>query len=120
MAVRTKPTSSSTVRRAWENTGKTRTSRHNDRRRPICPMVMGRAGEDTISVVGVLSESQLGRLEDRGYLELPGLMGADLLATLRQRVDDLFAEEGDRAGWEFKQEPGARRLANLVNKGKVF
>lgn len=68
----------------------------------------------------LLEKSQLRRLDEQGYLELPGLMGADLLETLRQRVDELFAEEGDRAGWEFKQEPGARRLANLVNKGKVF
>jgi hypothetical protein len=47
-------------------------------------------------------------------------MGADLLAGLRQRVDELFAEEGDRAGSEFKQEPQSRRLANLANKGEVF
>jgi ectoine hydroxylase-related dioxygenase (phytanoyl-CoA dioxygenase family) len=32
----------------------------------------------------------------------------------------LFAEEGTRAGSEFKQEPNARRLANLVNKGEIF
>jgi len=67
-----------------------------------------------------LTASQLRRLDEDGYLALPGLMGPDLLATLRRRVDELFAEEGDRAGQEFKQEPGARRLANLVNKGTVF
>jgi hypothetical protein len=60
------------------------------------------------------------RLDEEGYLLLPGLISPELLAALRRRVDELFAEEGDRAGWEFKQEPGARRLANLVNKGKVF
>jgi ectoine hydroxylase-related dioxygenase (phytanoyl-CoA dioxygenase family) len=47
-------------------------------------------------------------------------MSPELLATIRARVDELFAQEGDRAGSEFKQEPGARRLANLVNKGRVF
>ena len=35
-------------------------------------------------------------------------------------MERLFAEEGDQAGSEFKQEPGARRLANLVNKREIF
>lgn len=65
-----------------------------------------------------LAESQ--QLDKLGYLVLPGLMDASLLDELRRRTDELFAEEGDRAGWEFKQEPGARRLANVVNKGRVF
>ena len=39
---------------------------------------------------------------------------------LVDRIEALFAEEGDAAGAEFKQEPGARRLANLVDKGAVF
>jgi ectoine hydroxylase-related dioxygenase (phytanoyl-CoA dioxygenase family) len=42
------------------------------------------------------------------------------LEEIRNRVAELFAEEGDRAGSEFKTEPGAMRLANLVNKGEVF
>jgi ectoine hydroxylase-related dioxygenase (phytanoyl-CoA dioxygenase family) len=60
------------------------------------------------------------RLDDEGYLVLENFMDAVLLSALRQRVDELFAEEGDRAGSEFKQEPGARRLANLVDKGTIF
>lgn len=47
-------------------------------------------------------------------------MCPELLDSLRRRVDELFVIEGDRAGAEFKQEPGARRLANLVSKGQVF
>jgi ectoine hydroxylase-related dioxygenase (phytanoyl-CoA dioxygenase family) len=47
-------------------------------------------------------------------------MSNELLEALRLRVDQLFAEEGAQAGFEFKQEPNARRLANLVNKGEVF
>jgi ectoine hydroxylase-related dioxygenase (phytanoyl-CoA dioxygenase family) len=35
-------------------------------------------------------------------------------------VEQLFSEEGCRAGSEFKQEPQTRRLANLVDKGEVF
>jgi hypothetical protein len=60
------------------------------------------------------------QLDELGYLVLPGLMSPQLLQSLRDRTEELFAAEGGRSGAEFKQEPGARRLANLVNKGRVF
>jgi ectoine hydroxylase-related dioxygenase (phytanoyl-CoA dioxygenase family) len=60
------------------------------------------------------------QLDEAGFLVLEGLMPAGLLARLRRRVDELFAEEGDSAGAEFKPEPGCRRLANLADKGDVF
>lgn len=60
------------------------------------------------------------QLDELGYCLLPGLMAPELLNRLRQRVEELFAAEGKAAGAEFKTEPGARRLANLVNKGDVF
>jgi ectoine hydroxylase-related dioxygenase (phytanoyl-CoA dioxygenase family) len=68
----------------------------------------------------MLTETERRSLDENGYLTLPGLMPPDLLAELRRRIDELFEEEGDQAGSEFLQEPGARRLANLVNKGRVF
>ncbi len=68
----------------------------------------------------MLSESEKRQLDECGYLALPDLMGRDLLEEVRQRVEELFAEEGAQAGAEFKQEPHARRLANLVDKGEVF
>jgi ectoine hydroxylase-related dioxygenase (phytanoyl-CoA dioxygenase family) len=68
----------------------------------------------------MLTDADRRHLDEQGWLALPGLMSADLLATLRTRIDELFAEEGANAGGEFKQEPGARRLANLVNKGRIF
>src|SRR5215471_8193205 len=68
----------------------------------------------------MLPESDLRRLDEDGYLALPGLMSPDLLGALRRRIDELFETEGANAGGEFKQEPGARRLANLVNKGAIF
>src|SRR4051794_38463383 len=67
-----------------------------------------------------MTEADRRQLDEHGYLALPGLMSPELLERLRMRVDELFAEEGERAGSEFKTEPGARRLANLVNKGRVF
>src|SRR5438874_11963641 len=67
-----------------------------------------------------LSATDQRALDEDGYLVLAGFLSANLLAHLRQRVDELFAEEGEAAGAEFKQEPGCRRLANLVDKGDVF
>lgn len=68
----------------------------------------------------MLTEAERRQLDEEGFLVLPGLMTPELLAELRRRIEELFAEEGAQAGSEFKQEPEARRLANLVNKGRVF
>ena len=65
-------------------------------------------------------EEERRQLDEDGFLILEDFMGEELLAAVRRRVAELFAEEGDRAGAEFKQEPGCRRLANLVDKGEVF
>jgi ectoine hydroxylase-related dioxygenase (phytanoyl-CoA dioxygenase family) len=73
-----------------------------------------------ILAIEMLSSQARQQLDQQGYLTLPGLMSAQLLEALRQRVEELFAEEGAACGSEFKQEPGARRLANLVNKGRIF
>jgi ectoine hydroxylase-related dioxygenase (phytanoyl-CoA dioxygenase family) len=66
------------------------------------------------------TECERRRLDEDGYLVLGDFMGEALLAALRRRVEELFAAEGERAGAEFKQEPGCRRLANLVDKGEIF
>ncbi len=68
----------------------------------------------------MLTEAEKRQLDDEGYLRLDDLMGHEVLDGLRARIVELFEQEGDRAGSEFKQEPNARRLANLVNKGVVF
>jgi ectoine hydroxylase-related dioxygenase (phytanoyl-CoA dioxygenase family) len=67
-----------------------------------------------------MTELERHDLDERGYLMLEGFMDRGLLEALRERVEELFAEEGDQAGSEFKQEPQSRRLANLVDKGEVF
>ena len=59
-------------------------------------------------------------LDERGWVALEGLLPPERRRRLVERIEALFAAEGDRAGAEFKQEPGARRLANLVDKGAVF
>ena len=60
------------------------------------------------------------QLDEQGYVVLPDLMDADFLASARRRVDELYEQEGETAGAEFKQEPQSRRLANVANKGEVF
>ena len=67
-----------------------------------------------------MTESEKQSLDQDGYILLWCFMDSYLLGALRQRVEELFAQEGDRAGSEFKQEPQSRRLANLVDKGEVF
>ena len=68
----------------------------------------------------MLGPEQKRQLDELGYLALPGFVAPPLLAELRERVEALWAEEGDEAGSEFRHEPGTRRLANLVDKGAVF
>ena len=67
-----------------------------------------------------MTPDQKRHLNDDGYVLLEDMMAADVLAGLRRRIGELFEEEGDRAGREFRTEPHARRLANLVDKGEVF
>jgi hypothetical protein len=67
-----------------------------------------------------LTTSQERELDENGYLVLDDFMSSDLLLRLRDRIEALFRQEGDAAGAEFKQEPGCRRLANLVDKDPLF
>lgn len=67
----------------------------------------------------MLSKNDL-ELDELGYTVLSEWMPSDLLAGLRDRTEALFELEGENAGNEFRQEPNARRLANLVAKGEVF
>lgn len=61
-----------------------------------------------------------GQLAESGFVVLDGYMEDSMLARLRERVEELFTEEGETAGSEFRREEHARRLANLVDKGQVF
>jgi ectoine hydroxylase-related dioxygenase (phytanoyl-CoA dioxygenase family) len=70
--------------------------------------------------VTTISDAHRRELDARGFVRLPGFIDPTRRRRLVERIEALFAEEGDGAGGEFKQEPGARRLANLVDKGEVF
>ena len=60
------------------------------------------------------------QLDEDGYVVLESAIDSAFLGGLRGRILELFEEEGDRAGSEFRTEEHARRLANLVDKGDVF
>lgn len=60
------------------------------------------------------------QLDEDGYVRLEGFITSDRRRRLVERIDALFAAEGGSAGAEFRQEPGAQRLANLADKGEVF
>ena len=68
-----------------------------------------------------MTGQQKRQLDEDGYVVLEGLIGREgLLGPLRSRILELFEQEGERAGSEFRTEPNAHRLANLVDKGDVF
>ena len=68
----------------------------------------------------MLTDSAKRQLKEQGFLVLPEFLSEAGTKAFRARVEELYAEEGNRSGSEFKQEPGARRLANAVNKGEIF
>jgi ectoine hydroxylase-related dioxygenase (phytanoyl-CoA dioxygenase family) len=67
-----------------------------------------------------MTSDPLQQLDEQGWVSLPGAMDSAFLQEIRARVEQLWEEEDAGAGSEFRKEPGARRLANLVDKGEVF
>lgn len=67
-----------------------------------------------------LSQAQLDQLDEQGYLPLPGAIDMATVEALKRRFDELVRLEGDRAGIEVSQEKGAPRLANLIDKDRLF
>jgi len=60
------------------------------------------------------------QLDAQGYVLLEHAVDPAFLSELRARIFELYDQEGDQAGHEFKTEVNATRLANLVDKGEVF
>lgn len=59
-------------------------------------------------------------LNEEGYVILPNMMDSETLQTLRIAFDEIVASEGKDAAREHHQEAGTHRIANLVNKGRIF
>jgi ectoine hydroxylase-related dioxygenase (phytanoyl-CoA dioxygenase family) len=60
------------------------------------------------------------QLDKDGYTVISRFLDNQTIEALRNRVEELYELEGENAGSEFRNEPGARRLANLVDKGEIF
>lgn len=60
------------------------------------------------------------QLDTAGYVVVENFLDTHLLEETRDKVEELYAQEGENAGAEFRKEPEARRLANLVDKGGIF
>ncbi len=67
-----------------------------------------------------MTNAERRQLDEQGFVLLEHAMDGDLLRELRERIRDLFDSERDCAGLEFRIEAQAQRLANLVEKGRVF
>jgi len=67
-----------------------------------------------------LSEALARSLSEQGYVVLPDMVDADTLNDLRTAFDEIVEREGADAAREHHQEAGTQRIANLVNKGRIF
>jgi len=67
-----------------------------------------------------LSADEKTFLDENGYLPLINLLPSEQTQALADRLELLAKEEGEKAGKEFKQEPGTIRLSNLADKGQLF
>ena len=67
-----------------------------------------------------LTAAEKARLDEDGFLPLPGILDAGRLEVIRRRLAELSAAEGAQAGTEVHQEEGTDRLSDLVNKDPVF
>jgi ectoine hydroxylase-related dioxygenase (phytanoyl-CoA dioxygenase family) len=68
----------------------------------------------------MLGERHRRELDELGYTVFEGFMTPEFHRALADRIEALFEAEGENAGAEFKREEGARRLANLASKGRIF
>lgn len=67
-----------------------------------------------------LSQAEKDQFDRDGYLMLRDVLTPDQVARMRDRLDELAAQEGDKAGIEVMREAGTARLSDLVNKDAIF
>lgn len=76
----------------------------------------------------MLSQNEINTLDRDGFLNLGQLLNSQEVKEVNDKIDELLANEGQKAGSELfdskyirhPTEDGVDRLADLVNKGKVF
>jgi len=80
--------------------------------------------DEALHALGVrddtLTYEEKAKLDEDGFLALPGILSASEVAALVARLDALAELEGERAGSETHQEAGTMRLSDLVNKDPLF
>lgn len=67
-----------------------------------------------------ITQQHRDELDELGFTLIENVIDPQWLEALRATFERLIEQEGDRAGREVSQNPGIRRLADLVNKGPVF
>ena len=67
-----------------------------------------------------MTPTERSSLDTLGYVVVENVLDPDTLEQVLNRVEHLYAIEGENAGSEFRKEAGSRRLANLVDKGEIF
>ena len=67
-----------------------------------------------------MTKAEQTELDTSGYVMLERFLPSELLEQVRVRIEELYEQEGENAGAEFRMESGSRRLANLVDKGEIF
>lgn len=78
--------------------------------------------------VDLLTDQEKNLLDSQGYLVLGKILSDEQVSAIRNRIESLMDEEGERAGSELLDSPyirhpkeaGADRLADLVNKDPIF
>jgi ectoine hydroxylase-related dioxygenase (phytanoyl-CoA dioxygenase family) len=80
-----------------------------------------RSALETLGVTdSTLTPDEKRRLDEDGFVALPGLLSPAQIDAIRARLAELLAIEKENAGKEVHQEAGTARLSNLVDKGDVF
>jgi ectoine hydroxylase-related dioxygenase (phytanoyl-CoA dioxygenase family) len=67
-----------------------------------------------------LTQAEKDQLDRDGFLPLPNILTLTQIESIRARLAQLTAAEGENAGKEVHQEAGTDRLSDLVNKGGEF
>jgi hypothetical protein len=68
----------------------------------------------------MLAPGERAFLDQHGYLPLGKVLPDEVVEKIGRRLNQLAQTEGDSAGSELHQEPGASRLANLLDKDPLF
>src|SRR5262245_47619673 len=74
----------------------------------------------SVAPLAPLDPESRARLDADGFLVLEDFVAPAQLDALHGRIDRLFEELGERAGFEFRKEPQTDRLANLVDYDPIF